>query len=62
MTIHAGVLRGFIALTEQRLTGIVSRGGAIMAEWCLVHHRENPYYTHFDQLLDICVATMSRLA
>jgi phosphomethylpyrimidine synthase len=54
MTIHAGVLRGFIPLTDQRLTGIVSRGGAIMAEWCLVHHRENPYYTHFDQLLDIC--------
>jgi phosphomethylpyrimidine synthase len=54
MTIHAGVLRSFIPLTEQRLTGIVSRGGAIMAEWCLIHHRENPYYMHFDQLLDIC--------
>ncbi len=54
MTIHAGVLRSFIPLTEKRLTGIVSRGGAIMAEGCLVHHRENPYYTHFDKLLDIC--------
>ncbi len=54
MTIHAGVLRRYIPLTQKRLTGIVSRGGAIMAEWCLLHHRENPYYTHFDQLLDIC--------
>ncbi len=54
MTIHAGVLRSFIPLTEKRLTGIVSRGGAIMAEWSLIHHRENPYYAHFDQLLDIC--------
>ncbi|MEN3002211.1 MAG: phosphomethylpyrimidine synthase ThiC [Armatimonadota bacterium] len=54
MTIHAGVLRRYIPLTEKRLTGIVSRGGAIMAEWCLVHHKENPYYTHFDRLLEIC--------
>jgi phosphomethylpyrimidine synthase len=54
MTIHAGVLRRYIPLTEQRITGIVSRGGAIMAEWCLVHHKENPYYTHFDHLLEIC--------
>ncbi len=54
MTIHAGVLRRYIPLTQKRLTGIVSRGGAIMAEWCLIHHRENPYYTHFDRLLDIC--------
>jgi len=54
MTIHAGVLRRYIPLTENRITGIVSRGGAIMAEWCLIHHKENPYYTHFDHLLDIC--------
>lgn len=54
MTIHAGVLRRYIPLTEKRITGIVSRGGAIMAEWCLVHHKENPYYTHFDRLLAIC--------
>ena len=54
MTIHAGVLRRYIPLTEKRITGIVSRGGAIMAEWCLVHHKENPYYTHFDCLLEIC--------
>nr|BAL52803.1 thiamine biosynthesis protein ThiC [uncultured prokaryote] len=54
MTIHAGVLRRYIPLTENRVTGIVSRGGAIMAEWCLVHHKENPYYTHFDHLLEIC--------
>ncbi|MER3401794.1 MAG: thiamine biosynthesis protein ThiC [Armatimonadota bacterium] len=54
MTIHAGVLRRYIPLTERRLTGIVSRGGAIMAEWCLTHHRENPYYARFDELLEIC--------
>ncbi len=54
MTIHAGVLRHYIPLTNNRVTGIVSRGGAIMAEWCLVHHKENPYYTHFDRLLEIC--------
>ncbi len=54
MTIHAGVLRHYISLTNNRVTGIVSRGGAIMAEWCLVHHKENPYYTHFDRLLEIC--------
>ncbi len=54
MTIHAGVLRRYIPLTENRITGIVSRGGAIMAEWCLVHHKENPYYAHFDRLLEIC--------
>lgn len=54
MTIHAGVRRSFISLTERRLTGIVSRGGAIMAEWCLTHHKENPYYARFDDLLEIC--------
>ncbi len=54
MTLHAGVLRRYIPLTEKRITGIVSRGGAIMAEWCLTHHKENPYYTHFDRVLEIC--------
>ncbi len=50
-TIHAGVLLRYIPLTAQRVTGIVSRGGSIMAKWCLAHHQENFLYTHFD---DIC--------
>jgi phosphomethylpyrimidine synthase len=50
-TLHAGVLLRYIPLTANRLTGIVSRGGSIMAKWCLAHHRENFLYTHFD---DIC--------
>ena len=50
-TIHAGVLLRYIPLTAERLTGIVSRGGSIMAKWCLAHHRENFLYTHFE---DIC--------
>ncbi len=50
-TIHAGVLLRFIPLTAQRMTGIVSRGGSIMAKWCLAHHKENFLYTHWD---DIC--------
>ncbi|MCG2585413.1 phosphomethylpyrimidine synthase ThiC [Massilia sp. TS11] len=50
-TIHAGVLLRYVPLTAERLTGIVSRGGAIMAKWCLAHHRENFLYTHFE---DIC--------
>ncbi|HTN37978.1 MAG TPA: phosphomethylpyrimidine synthase ThiC [Arachidicoccus sp.] len=55
-TIHAGVLLRYIHLTADRLTGIVSRGGSIMAKWCLFHHKENFLYTHFD---DIC-AIMQR--
>ncbi len=51
MTIHAGVLREHIPLTRKRITGIVSRGGAIMAEWCVENNQENFLYTHFD---DIC--------
>ncbi len=52
-TIHAGVLLRYIPLTARRLTGIVSRGGAILAKWCLAHHRENFLYTHFDQICDL---------
>ncbi len=50
-TIHAGVLLQYVPLTAERMTGIVSRGGSIMAKWCLAHHKENFLYTHFE---DIC--------
>jgi len=53
MTIHAGVLLRYVPLTAERVTGIVSRGGSIMAGWCLAHHRENFLYTHFDELCEI---------
>lgn len=53
MTVHAGVLLRHIPLTVNRVTGIVSRGGSIMAAWCLAHHRESFLYTHFDELCDI---------
>ncbi|MDP2312544.1 MAG: phosphomethylpyrimidine synthase ThiC [Pseudomonadota bacterium] len=49
-TIHAGVLLRYIPLTAKRVTGIVSRGGSIMAKWCLAHHKENFLYTHFDRI------------
>ena len=52
-TIHAGVLLRYIPLTAKRLTGIVSRGGSIMAKWCLAHHKENFLYTHFDEICQI---------
>jgi len=52
-TIHAGVLLRFVPLTAQRMTGIVSRGGSIMAKWCLAHHQENFLYTHWDEICDI---------
>jgi phosphomethylpyrimidine synthase len=55
-TIHAGVLLRFIPMTAQRMTGIVSRGGSIMAKWCLAHHQENFLYTHWDDICDICAA------
>jgi phosphomethylpyrimidine synthase len=55
-TIHAGVLLRFIPLTAQRMTGIVSRGGAIMAKWCLSHHKENFLYTHWDDICEIMAA------
>ena len=53
MTIHAGVLRDFVPLAAGRLTGIVSRGGALLAQWMLAHRAENPFFTHFDALCDI---------
>jgi len=53
MTIHAGVLLRYVPLTARRVTGIVSRGGAILARWCLTHHRENFLYEHFDELCAI---------
>ncbi|AJC50470.1 phosphomethylpyrimidine synthase ThiC [Coxiella endosymbiont of Amblyomma americanum] len=52
-TIHAGVLRQFIALTNKRVTGIVSRGGSIMAKWCILHKKENFLYTHFEEICEI---------
>lgn len=52
-TIHAGVLKGFLPLTARRLTGIVSRGGAILAQWCLANDRENFLYTHWDEICEI---------
>jgi phosphomethylpyrimidine synthase len=52
-TIHAGVLLRYVPLTARRVTGIVSRGGSIMAKWCLAHHRENFLYTHFDRICDV---------
>ncbi len=53
MTVHAGVLLRYVPLTVRRVTGIVSRGGSIMAAWCLAHHEENFLYTHFDELCRI---------
>ncbi len=53
MTIHAGVLIEFMPLITGRITGIVSRGGSLMAQWMLHHHEQNPWYTHFDDLCDI---------
>ncbi|MCE9566303.1 MAG: phosphomethylpyrimidine synthase ThiC [Planctomycetes bacterium] len=53
MTIHAGVLLEYVALTSDRVTGIVSRGGSLMAGWMVAHHKQNPWYTHFDELCEI---------
>ncbi|MBF9068115.1 phosphomethylpyrimidine synthase ThiC [Streptacidiphilus fuscans] len=53
MTVHAGVLLRYVPMTARRKTGIVSRGGSIMAAWCLAHHQENFLYTHFDELCEI---------
>jgi phosphomethylpyrimidine synthase len=55
-TIHAGVLLRYIPLTAKRVTGIVSRGGSIMAKWCLAHHRESFLYTHFEEICEIMKA------
>ncbi len=56
MTVHAGVLLRYVPLTADRVTGMVSRGGSIMAGWCLAHHEENFLYTHFDELCEIFAA------
>jgi phosphomethylpyrimidine synthase len=55
-TIHAGVLLRYVPLTARRMTGIVSRGGSILAAWCLAHHKENFLYTHFSDICDIMTA------
>ena len=55
-TIHAGVLLRYVPLTAKRVTGIVSRGGSILAKWCLSHHRENFLYTHFEEICEIMKA------
>ena len=55
-TIHAGVLLRYVPLTAKRVTGIVSRGGSIMAKWCLSHHKENFLYTHFEDICEIMKA------
>ncbi|MEY2828726.1 MAG: hypothetical protein RIQ33_584 [Bacteroidota bacterium] len=55
-TIHAGVLLRYVPLTANRITGIVSRGGSIMAKWCLAHHKENFLYTHFEEICEIMKA------
>ena len=55
-TIHAGVRLPFIPMTARRVTGIVSRGGSIMAKWCLAHHKESFLYEHFDEISEICAA------
>ncbi|HSQ65195.1 MAG TPA: phosphomethylpyrimidine synthase ThiC, partial [Polyangiaceae bacterium] len=53
-TIHAGVLVEYLTMVKDRITGIVSRGGSIMAQWMLEHHKQNPFYTHWDKVLEIC--------
>jgi phosphomethylpyrimidine synthase len=53
MTIHAGVLLEYVPLTAKRVTGIVSRGGSLIAHWMIKHHQQNPWYTHFDELCEI---------
>ena len=55
-TIHAGVLLRYVPLTAKRVTGIVSRGGSILAKWCLTHHKENFLYTHFEEICEIMKA------
>src|SRR5437016_9348682 len=55
-TIHAGVLLRYVPLTAKRVTGIVSRGGSILAKWCLAHHQENFLYTHFEEICEIMAA------
>ncbi len=57
MTIHAGLLRKHLPLAEKRVTGIVSRGGSLIAGWMKAHDKENPFYEHFDDILDICAGS-----
>src|SRR5207244_1156536 len=52
-TVHAGVLLRYVPLTAKRMTGIVSRGGSILAKWCLAHHKENFLYTRFGEICEI---------
>ena len=56
VTVHAGVLLRYVPLTAKRVTGIVSRGGSILAAWCLAHHEENFLYTNFEELCEILSA------
>jgi phosphomethylpyrimidine synthase len=53
-TIHAGVLVEYLPLVKDRITGIVSRGGSVMAQWMIEHHKQNPFYVHWDKVLEIC--------
>ena len=53
MTIHCALLREHLPLAEKRVTGIVSRGGSLVAKWMVAHRQQNPFYTHFDDLCDI---------
>ena len=53
-TIHCGVLVEYLPLVKDRITGIVSRGGSVMAQWMLEHHKQNPFYTHWDKVLEVC--------
>jgi len=55
-TVHAGVRLAYVPLTASRVTGIVSRGGSILAQWCLAHHEENFLYSHFEEICEICAA------
>src|SRR5499433_2853871 len=55
-TVHAGVLLRYVPMTAKRMTGIVSRGGSIMAKWCLAHHKESFLYTHFEEICEIMAA------
>ena len=53
MTVHCAIMLEHLPLTTHRMTGIVSRGGSLIAKWMIAHHQENPLYTHFDDLCDI---------
>ena len=57
-TIHAGLLLRYVPMTAKRVTGIVSRGGSIIAKWCLAHHQESFLYTHFREICEICASEL----